>query len=229
VKVEVVRSARRRKTVQAREVGGVLRVSIPAGMTVADEERWVAEMVRRVERRAATEGVDLPARAETLSRRYGLPRPRAIRWVDNQEWRWGSCTPSDGTIRISSRLVREPGWVLDYVIVHELAHLSVVHHNERFWELVRRYPRAERAHGFLMARGLDASIDDEPASPEAALEGDGPSGAGAGGRQRRASSRQAASGEWSRPRASREAAAGERTHRRASGETAAGAPRLPGF
>jgi predicted metal-dependent hydrolase len=162
VKVEVVRSARRRKTVQAREVGGVLRVSIPASMTVADEERWVAEMVRRMERRAVTDGIDLDARAEALADRYRLPRPAAIRWVDNQEWRWGSCTPSDRTIRISSRLAREPGWVLDYVIVHELAHLSAPRHDARFWALVGRYPRAERARGFLMARGLDPGLDEEP-------------------------------------------------------------------
>jgi predicted metal-dependent hydrolase len=155
VRVEVVRSARRRKTVQAREVGGVLRVSIPASMTVADEQRWVAEMVRRMERRAASDTIDLSARAEVLAERYGLLRPAAIRWVDNQEWRWGSCTPSDGTIRVSSRLVGEPAWVLDYVIVHELAHLSVPHHDRRFWALVGRYPLAERARGFLMARGLD--------------------------------------------------------------------------
>jgi predicted metal-dependent hydrolase len=161
VKVEVVRSARRRKTVQARQVGGVLRVSIPAGMSVADEQRWVAEMVRRMERRAATDGVDLGARAAALADRYGLPRAASIRWVDNQEWRWGSCTPSDRTIRISSRLVGEPGWVLDYVIVHELAHLSVARHNARFWALVNRYPRSERARGFLMARGLDPGNDDE--------------------------------------------------------------------
>jgi predicted metal-dependent hydrolase len=162
VKVEVVRSARRRKTVQAREVGGVLRVSIPASMTVADEERWVAEMVRRMERRSATDRVDLGTRAVALADRYGLPQPSAIRWVDNQEWRWGSCTPSDRTIRISSRLVGEPSWVLDYVIVHELAHLSAPRHNARFWALVGRYPRTERARGFLMARGLDSGLDDEP-------------------------------------------------------------------
>jgi hypothetical protein len=64
VKVEVVRSPRRRKTVQAREVDGVLRVSIPATMTKADEDRWVAEMVRRMKRRAGTAQVDLaPIRA----------------------------------------------------------------------------------------------------------------------------------------------------------------------
>jgi predicted metal-dependent hydrolase len=161
MKVEVVRSPRRRKTVQARQVGGVLRVSIPASMTAVEEEKWVAEMVRRMERRASTERIDLPERATALADRYGLRRPYTIRWVDNQEWRWGSCTPSDGTVRISSRLGKEPMWVLDYVIVHELAHLSVSHHDQRFWTIVHRYPLTERARGFLMARGLEHGKEDE--------------------------------------------------------------------
>jgi hypothetical protein len=155
MKVEVVRSVRRRKTVQARTVNGVLRVSIPASMTKVEEERWVNEMLRRVESRQATDGVDLERRARELAARYRLPVPQSIRWVTNQEWRWGSCTPSDGTVRISSRLVGEPGWVLDYVIVHELAHLRVAGHGPAFWELVHRYAKAERARGFLIARGLE--------------------------------------------------------------------------
>ena len=150
--VEVIRSPRRRKTVQARRVNGVVRVTIPATMTRAEEERWVAEMVRRLERSTGVDGVDLGERAAQLADRYELPRPTSIRWVDNQEQRWGSCTPVDGSIRISSKLVAEPGWVLDYVIIHELAHLVVPGHGQRFWTLVDRYPRAERARGWLMAR-----------------------------------------------------------------------------
>jgi hypothetical protein len=65
-------------------------------------------------------------------------------------------------VRISSRLSREPGWVIDYVIVHELAHLSVSGHGPRFWRLVERYPLAERARGFLMARGLETGEPDSP-------------------------------------------------------------------
>ena len=155
VEVKVIRSARRRKTVQARSVGGVLHVSIPAAMSAADEQRHVAEMVRRMRRRAESSVVDLPARAEALAAAHGLERPRSIRWVDNQACRWGSCTPADGTVRISTRLAGEPSWVLDYVIVHELAHLTVPGHGPRFWALVERYPRTERARGFLMARGLE--------------------------------------------------------------------------
>jgi predicted metal-dependent hydrolase len=165
VKVEVIRSPKRRKTVQARQVGGVLQISIPASMTAAEEEKWVAEMVGRMERRAATETVDLAERATDLARQYGLKSPESIRWVDNQEWRWGSCTPSDRTIRISTRLGREPRWVLDYVIVHELAHLSVHGHNRAFWDLVYRYPLAERARGFLIARSREPDDADEAAVP----------------------------------------------------------------
>ncbi len=169
VRVEVVRSPRRRKTVQAREVNGVLRVSIPATMTEADEQRWVQEMLRRMSRRSGTAAVDLEKRAAELASRHGLPEPDSIRWADNQEWRWGSCTPSSGSVRISSRLGREPAWVLDYVIVHELAHLEVARHDRRFWALVNRYPLAERARGFLIARSLEPAEDDpageEPACP----------------------------------------------------------------
>ena len=154
-KVEVVRSPRRRKTVQAREVNGVLRVSIPATMTKADEAHWVAEMLRRMERKSSANNGSLARRADQLAARYHLRRPTSIRWVSNQEWRWGSCTPADGAVRISTRLAGEPAWVLDYVIVHELAHLHLARHDAAFWALVNRYPQAERARGFLIARGLE--------------------------------------------------------------------------
>lgn len=153
--VKVIRSPRRRKTVQARQVGDVLHVSIPATMSVAEEQRHVAEMVRRMRRRTESSLVDLPARAAALAAAHGLERPASIRWADNQEWRWGSCTPADRTVRISTRLATEPPWVLDYVIVHELAHLTVPGHGPSFWKLVERYPRTERARGFLIARGLE--------------------------------------------------------------------------
>jgi predicted metal-dependent hydrolase len=155
MKVEVVRSRRRHKTVQARQVGDVVRVSVPATMSRAEEERWVNEMLRRIGRRQHPASADLHARAGALASRFGLAMPTSTRWVDNQLYRWGSCTPSDGTIRISSRLAKEPQWVLDYVLVHELAHLHVSGHGKAFWEIVNRYPLAERARGFLMARGLE--------------------------------------------------------------------------
>lgn len=181
MRVEVVRSAKRRKTVQAREVNGVVRVHIPAAMSRAEEERWVGEMTRRFARRHATGHVDLAQRAEVLAVRHGLPHPESIRWVDNQQWRWGSCTPGDRTIRISSRLAGFPDWVLDYVIVHELAHLVEGGHGRRFWDLVARYPRAERARGYLLAKGVDdGEADDNPPEPAPLRSFTGPEAVGRG-------------------------------------------------
>lgn len=158
VQVEVIRSRRRRKTVQATEHEGVVRVLIPATMSKADEERWVAHMVDRLGRRRATAATDLGARAGVLADRYRLPRPAEVRWVENQRSRWASCSPADGVIRVSSRLAGFPSWVVDYVLVHELAHLVEPGHGKAFWALVNRYRRAERARGFLLAK----SSDDRP-------------------------------------------------------------------
>jgi predicted metal-dependent hydrolase len=173
VEIEVVRSARRRKTVAARQVDGVLRISIPATMTRAEEQRWVGEMSRRFERRTTSAGIDIEARAATLARRYDLPRARSIRWVDNQQARWGSCTPADGSIRLSSRLAGFPSWVLDHVIVHELAHLVEPGHGPAFQALVARHPLGERATGFLLAMSRGEEL--EGGSPDGGADeaGDG--------------------------------------------------------
>lgn len=160
-RVEIVRSARRRRTISAEErPDGVVRVLMPAGMSEEEESQWVAEMLRRLARRrrkTPRSDADLVARAAALARRYRLPEPASIRWADNQRSRWGSCTVEDRTVRLSTALVDLPTWVLDYVIVHELAHLIEPGHSPRFWEIVNRYPRAERARGFLMAKELDAA------------------------------------------------------------------------
>jgi hypothetical protein len=165
VEVEVVRSARRRRTVQARVVDGVLRVSVPAAMPADEERRWVEEMVRRIARRTTTGAIDLEARARRLADRHDLPRPASVVWSERQRSRWGSCTPSTGAIRVSSRLAAWPPWVLDYVLVHELAHLVAADHGPRFQALVARYPLAERARGFLIAKG-GSPDDDGAGSPE---------------------------------------------------------------
>jgi predicted metal-dependent hydrolase len=104
----------------------------------------------------STERIDLTARAASLAHRYGLPTPGDIRWSDDMRTRWGSCTPDDGTIRISTRVAAFPDWVVDYVVIHELAHLRVPGHGEAFWQLVHRYAKAERAIGYLIARSDDA-------------------------------------------------------------------------
>lgn len=154
--VEVRRSARRRRTVTAYRQDDRTIVLIPASFSHAEERRWVAQMVAKLEtredRRRRTLGSDehLLARAATLSAAYlGGVVPASVRWVDNQNRRWGSCTPTDRTIRLSRRLQGMPEYVVDYVLVHELAHLLEPSHDDAFWALVNRYPRAERALGYL--------------------------------------------------------------------------------
>ena len=153
--VEIERSARRKRTVGAQLVGGVLTVVVPTWMSRAEEDHWVDVMSGRFRRKLSADRVDLGDRALTLSRRHDLPRARDIRWSDDMLKRWGSCTPTTGTIRISTRLARFPDWVIDYVIVHELAHLEVSDHSPAFWRLAHRYPKAERAIGYLIAKSGD--------------------------------------------------------------------------
>ncbi|MBL8930050.1 MAG: M48 family metallopeptidase [Kineosporiaceae bacterium] len=152
--VDVRRSARRRRTVSAYREGDRVVVLLPARFTRAEEREWVDRMLARLdqhERRRRPSDRDLVERAEELSRRYlaGRARPASVAWVDNQNRRWGSCSPGEGTIRLSSRLQGMPGWVVDYVLLHELAHLIEHDHSARFWQLLAGYPRTERARGFL--------------------------------------------------------------------------------
>ena len=157
----MIRSAKRRKTAQARLVDGVLEVRIPGRSSAAEEARLVAVFRSRYERAEARRGTDLAARARLLARRHDLPLPTEIRWVDNQARRWGSCTPATGVIRLSDRMAGFPTWVIDHVIVHELAHLVEAGHGPGFRALAARYPLAERAEGYLLAKagGTDPDVD----------------------------------------------------------------------
>jgi predicted metal-dependent hydrolase len=162
--VEVRRSKRRRRTVSAYRDGERIVVLIPASLTRAQEAEWVDTMVARLERserRRRPSDTDLFARAQRLSDDYlgGLARPDSVRWVDNQRARWGSCTPSDRSIRLSSRMQGMPVWVVDYVLVHELAHLLEHQHNEAFWAWVDRFPQAERAKGYLLGYSAAAHLE----------------------------------------------------------------------
>jgi predicted metal-dependent hydrolase len=160
MKIEVVRSPRRRKTITAERRNGRVVVRLPAGMSRAEERSWVDRMVTRLTERERAErlnrGRDLHRRADLLNRQYfgGRLSWRSLQYVSNQTQRFGSCTPDDGTIRLSSRVAAMPWWVREYVLMHELAHLVVPSHSARFKRLVDRYPLAERARGFLIARGM---------------------------------------------------------------------------
>ena len=184
--VEVRRSRRRRRTVSAYREGGRTVVLIPASFSAAEEQSWVERMLVRLDagdrRRDATDET-LADRAALLSKRYlgGHARPTSVRWVSTMGRRWGSCTPAEGTIRVSDRLRDVPEYVLDYVLLHELAHLLVPGHGKAFWRLLASYPRLARARGFLdglaHAEGLPPVDDDDPVDgvPDAPPDPDAPS------------------------------------------------------
>lgn len=150
--VVVTRSKRRRKTAEAQMVESVLQIRIPAASSAEEEQHFVDHFRSKFERRRAAAVVDLEKRSKELAKEYGLPTPDSIRWVSNQKQQWGSCTPSESSIRLSDRMAGFPGWVVDYVIVHELAHLVHLEHSEAFWDLVNAYPKTERARGYLLAK-----------------------------------------------------------------------------
>lgn len=153
--IQVIRSAKRKKSSQARLRGVVLDIRIPAWFSAGQEQETIDHFVEKFERAHSSSLIDLEARAAALADELDLPLPTSITWVSNQRDRWGSCTPAHRTVRISDRLAGFPAWVIDYVVVHELAHLLEPNHSDRFWALVARYPLSERARGYLLAKGHD--------------------------------------------------------------------------
>lgn len=170
------------RTVTAWREGERTVVAIPARFTRAQETEWVRRMLARLatqERRRKPSDTELARRAAELSARYlgGRAVPTSVRWATNQGRRWGSCTPSEGTIRISDRVRGMPRWVLDYVLLHELVHLLHAGHGPEFWAELEAYPRTDRARGFLEGyayreeRGDGEDAPDEDGPDEDAVDG----------------------------------------------------------
>lgn len=177
IPIEVRRSAKRRRTVNAAYRDGKAVISIPGHFTRAQEAEWVRRMVTRLEQRTApatpadpqAKAGELAGRAADLSRRYlaGAAQPVSVRWVANQNSRWGSATPARGTIRLSDKLQGMPSWVVDYVLLHELAHLIEASHSAAFWRLLESYPHTETAKAYLQgaafasSRGLEGVMQED--------------------------------------------------------------------
>ncbi|HEV3369608.1 MAG TPA: YgjP-like metallopeptidase domain-containing protein [Acidimicrobiales bacterium] len=157
--VEIRTSTRRRKTSEAKWMGDRIVISLPAHLKGEAREKTIAWLVDRLVAkqplRVAAGDDDLMARALVLCARYKMRvQPSAVRWATNQTARWGSCSFHSGEIRISHRLSSVPGWVLDSVLVHELAHLVHPDHSPAFHQLADRFPRHKEAGYFLAGYGL---------------------------------------------------------------------------
>jgi predicted metal-dependent hydrolase len=148
----------RRRHVQAVLEADRVVVTHPPRMHPVEARRIGEQLRERLERRATAGSVDLATRARALADRYELPRPERIEWSDRQQALWGTCS-SDGVVRLSTRLAALPRFVLDAVIVHELAHLVHLDHGAEFDALTRRYPKTDLAMGYLMALDHHRSCD----------------------------------------------------------------------
>jgi len=163
--LEVRASSRRTKTGSAHWSGTKIVVAIPSRLRGAERDQFVEELVRRAmkERPQSTaHDAALEERARVLAELYTEGRlPSSVRFVANQKRRWASCSPATGEIRLSLRLRIVPDWVLDAVLVHELAHLHVIDHSPEFHELSNRHPRQHDAELFLEGYQLGIGIADE--------------------------------------------------------------------
>lgn len=166
VAIVIVRSSKRRRTIGATLEDGKLIVRVPVGLSAAEERAWAEKLGTRIlaarRRRELNGDAALASRAALLNDRYfgGRLKIAEIRYVTNQNGRFGSCTTTTGTIRIADRVAKLPVWVRDAVLVHELAHLVEANHSARFWKLANAYPLMERARGYLMALGLEDELGD---------------------------------------------------------------------
>lgn len=152
--VRIITSARRKKSVSARWVGDTIEIRMPEGLSKRESDQHVRDLTARLQKKRDASRVDLEARARSLAKQYGLPEPSSITWSTRQGQRWGSCTPSTGAIRITNRMSAFPLWVIDHVVLHELAHLVEPNHSPRFHSLIADFPHAEKAEGFLLAVSL---------------------------------------------------------------------------
>jgi predicted metal-dependent hydrolase len=170
ITVEVVRDGRLRTRIHWEWNGSHVRIRAPRGVPQRQLDQHVADIVETVKRRRsqvrARADTDLETLARKINREYfdGEISWHSIRWVSNMRRRLGSCTiggPTDGDIRISDRAEGWPDWVLEYIVAHELAHRLHPDHSKEFWTYVNRYPRAERARGFIMGLAFQLGEDAE--------------------------------------------------------------------
>ena len=155
VTLTVILERKRVKHVNARLRDDTLLVSAPLHMPETVLAPLIADLARKLVRRLRGQAVNAEEDALVLARRVAtrFPAPvdiAQVRFVTTQQACWGSYSPTTRTIRLNASLRQMPRWILEYVVVHELAHTVHPNHAPAFWTLVRRvYPKTDQARAFL--------------------------------------------------------------------------------
>lgn len=152
--LELIRSARKTMALQVREDGSVI-VRAPYRTSKAQieafvraHEDWIKKTQEKVKRELgqrpvitdeerrdgiALAGRLIPQRVAYYAQRMGVTYGTIA--IREQKTRWGSCS-SAGNLNFNWKLVRMPQELLDYVVVHELAHRREMNHSAQFWAVV---------------------------------------------------------------------------------------------
>jgi len=113
---------------------GAFHIAAPPDISEEQRVAAVKEVVERWYRREAARL--LPEIVGRWQNKVSRKKPTQV-LIRNQRRRWGSCS-SDGSIRLNWRIVMAEPALIDYVVVHELAHLAVMDHSPRYWNVVKR-------------------------------------------------------------------------------------------
>lgn len=112
----------------------LFRIAVPDSLTGEDRYHSIREAVVRWYWERADER--LPEIVERWWLRLGRGEKSRV-LIRDQRWRWGSCAP-DGTLRFNWRAVMLKPALIEYLVVHELAHLTHPNHSKDFWGLVSK-------------------------------------------------------------------------------------------
>lgn len=180
-RIDVVRSAARRRTSSARVRDGRVVIRLPAHLPADAARRAVDELVDKLRARATRPepdtalprhvparptrrprgsrgDPDLVARADAVAARWLADhdvRAASVRWSHRMTSRWASCTVPPGRIRISHRVADAPDAVLDALLLHELAHIVHAGHGPEFHALAGRHPDRAAVDAWLARRSQD--------------------------------------------------------------------------
>lgn len=165
MKIKVIKSRKRRKTASAQIKNNFLEIRLPSSLSSRQEEEIIKNLLKKIQskNKIRTDNFLLKRAIYLYKKFFPPPLPSlTVSWSLRQKRSFGSCQPKKKIIRINHRLKKAPLWVIDYLLIHEMAHLLFPHHQKKFWQLVNRYPKTERARGFLAGYqwGLNQSKKD---------------------------------------------------------------------